>query len=271
MPDWANQLDHWQNMLVLMMNFILREGVPVRALEQVSFRRAESQMRNTEEGLLAALSTCSRLTGRLARLEWMDDHAAGSMVHRLRGERYVPMRSVALASLSFLDLAGQNFMDQDLFHADFSGSNLTHCNFFNADLRETNFTDARMGRADLESAWLHGANFSNTDLEHCKFDSARGDYNPFDITYDWDRIKFDNSILGNSSYLLAQFSKADFRGANLENADFRGAQLRGASLAGAALAGAKFGGSKLAGVDIDVKDFHRADVDEADFYDLGDK
>ena len=149
MPDWAEQLIAWQGTLVGMMNLALREGVSVRVLEQIPLRRAASQMRNAEEALLIALSICSKLTGRLARLDWQDEHSAGGLVHRLRGQRYLATRSVALAGLSFLDLAGQNFMDQDFYGADFSGSDLTGCKLFRADLREVDFSGATLKGATL--------------------------------------------------------------------------------------------------------------------------
>jgi uncharacterized protein YjbI with pentapeptide repeats len=278
MPDWANQLADWQNVLVRMMNFLLREGVPVRALEQISFRRAESQMRNAEEALLAALSICSKLTERLAPLEWPNTHAAGAMVHRLRGQRYMPMKSVSLASLSFLGLAGQNFMDQDLFGADFSGSDLTECIFFNADLREADFTGAEIKKGDFEDAWIHGAKFFSANLEGCMFNEVRGHYEQFLEHNGADknveipsssRIDFRKAVLKGAFCILSDLSKADFRHADLEEADFRGAKLRGALLAGSKLARARFDGAKLAGIDIDTSEFDDKEIIEADFEDIG--
>jgi uncharacterized protein YjbI with pentapeptide repeats len=285
MPDWQQQLPDWQDTLVRMMSFLLREGVPVRALEHISFRRAELQMRNAEEALLAALSTCSKLTGRLARLGWRNEHAAGAMVHRLRGQRYMPMNSVALASLSFLDLVGQNFMVQDLYRANFSGSDLTGCDFFNADLREADFTGAKITKGNFEDAWIHNATFFRANLEGCNFSEVRGDYQQFLLSNridkdseddllinrqrDFDRIDFKEAVLKGAFCAVSNLSKADFRHADLEEADFRGAKLRGALFAGAKLSGARFNGAKLAGVDIEISDFDDAEINEADFADVG--
>jgi uncharacterized protein YjbI with pentapeptide repeats len=254
MPDWADRLVSWQDMSVRMMNFVLREGVPVRALEQVTFRRAESQMRNAEEALLAALSACSKLTGRLAKLEWQSAHAAGAMVHRLRGQRYMPMNRVVLSSLSHLELVGQNFIDQDFCGADFSGSDLTQCNFFNADLREADFTGAEIKYGDFKNAWIHGARFFAANLEGSTFNEVRGHYEPFlesealggrEAGSVWGRIDFRKAVLKNAFCVISNLTKADFRDANLEKVDFRNAELRGALLSGANLAGARFGSAKL--------------------------
>jgi uncharacterized protein YjbI with pentapeptide repeats len=281
MPYRAEQLAKWQDTVVKMMNFVLREGLPVRALEQISFRQAEFQMRNAEEALLAAVSICSKLTGRLARLKWRNEHAAGAMVHRLRGQRFLNMNSVTLASLGFLHLVAQNFIDQDLFGADFSGSDLTDSVFFNADLREANFTGATITNGDLEKAWICAAKFVGASLENCLLHRSNGHHessfyaqnqsstNGRDNMPEYGTVDFRNAVLRGASCVLSDLSNADFRYANLEEVDFRGAKLQGARFGCAKLAGARFGGAKLARVDIELRDFDGADITGAEFDDIG--
>jgi uncharacterized protein YjbI with pentapeptide repeats len=172
--------------------------------------------------------------------------------------------------LSYNDLSGWNFADQNLSYAsltsgrlersDFTRANLTGAILHNADIsnaifRQANLTnvmmdDAIVAGADFTGAVLDGAKFLSADLSNANFTDSivtRTSFGPSLIGFTqaqlYSTASYKNKHLSGVSLWNVDARGWDFSQQNLTRALFVGVDLRGANLSGANLTDSLLGGT----------------------------
>lgn len=213
-------VESWQQTLVGMINYMLRNGMPMEKLRGgLAYAEQRRQARNAEEALLAVLNSFARCTRKISHIEWPDRTCAGEWIKFLQQQRTVPDNHLALQCLSFIDMTRCILHMADLYHADLSNSNLSQFSAFYACMTNANLDGANLGSANLWRADLDGANLWRANLEGANLDGA--------------------------NLRRANLDGANLEGADLERANLDGAYLDGANLERANLDGANLDGAKV--------------------------
>lgn len=257
----------WQEELIKLINYLLRQGMPMEKLELKSYKLATEQAANSEEGLLALLRCCSAHCEQRAELDFPDRFSFRRWLLRLDGSR--KNRGIWPKVLSRLDLSAQFFYDKmsgettpmvswrkgvalariglsfgnlswaDLRGADFRGAVLYRTVLISADLFRANLRSADLRRADLNGANLCDANLCDANLRDANLRDA--DLRDADLRTSILR----GTDLRNANLCGAYLYSADFRRAILCDADLRGSDFRGAYLSRADLRDAYLDGAGL--------------------------
>ncbi|MGL5001618.1 MAG: pentapeptide repeat-containing protein, partial [Casimicrobium sp.] len=147
------------------------------------------------------------------------------------------------------ELAGRNFSGADLNGSNFLNSVINSSNFTSAQLSEAQFTGSLLTANDFSNAELVDADFSGVK-QFCagnKFSHANLTNADFSGTFHGDTnfsdVKAKNSDFSNS-HLAGRFGHVTFDGADLERASFRNSLLRSSSFVDANLSGADFRGAE---------------------------
>ncbi len=197
-----------QKTFIKLINYILRNGMPMEELKIKTYREMDRQARNGEEALLAILSACADVAEKMSDIDWLDkEYTPALWISRLMSAERGFGEAFAKRCLNRLNLERSwlHFMRLDF-------SNLTLVKLESAYLRS-----ADLGGADLRRAYLGGANLYGANLYGANLEGA-------------DLI---DANLGG-----ADLRGADLRGANLRSANLIGANLEGANIEGAEMAGA---------------------------------
>jgi uncharacterized protein YjbI with pentapeptide repeats len=254
------QAADWQATLCRLLDRSIRDGMPVKLSDEVTFRIGERYARNAEEALLVMLNGCAVVTEKISKLTWPQPRKASDFINRLQLQREAG--SVSLMCLSYVDLSRQRLPFQtlvaaDLRGADLSNTNLIGANLISADLTGANLSGARLIGADLRGVHLRGGDPRGTDP--CGTDLI----NILINTYL-------NGYLIGAYHGSADLSDVHLRGpdtnltgANLSGADLTGANLSGANLQGADLSDANLRSADLTGADLIGANLHGADLDQA--------
>jgi len=197
----------------------------------------------------------------------------------------------ARAVIKFRNLSGLSFRNQDLSHADFTGSCLigvdmsngkfVSATFFACDLRRANLEHASFVRADFRGAFVAGANLKGADLKSADLregkimeKGAEG--------YLADRLRRDstNAPIAKTVFTgarmmetnlsgvrasSADFSDADLSNVRIQGADFRNANLEGANLSHSDLSGSDLRGAGLKNAILEKTTMNMAETAGADF------
>ncbi|MBV8857409.1 MAG: pentapeptide repeat-containing protein [Acidobacteria bacterium] len=219
----------WQETLCKLIEFELRQGLPMEQVGIPTFKEQTRQARNVEESLIAALSACARVTEQVSKIEWPTRFSFAELLSRLQSQPLI--KSVFIfVHLNYLDVAGCILAARDLRGASFYRANLDR-----AYLNWCRLEEAQLGEAKLRGALLGYANLGSANLNNADLERAR--------------------LYG-----------VDFGGANLRGGNFKGADLRDANLSGANLKGADFSGALLANITFDdITNFVGAGVRDALF------
>lgn len=137
-----------------------------------------------------------------------------------------------------------------------------------ADLRESYLTEAKWKGCILRNARLDGAHLTDAVLRLCDLDQARATNAKFIRT----RLEnstacgalFDGADLAEAVLTDTDFSRASFRGANLEGVSASGASFRGADLSAANLRNAELVDADLRGADLTDAELEGAILEGAD-------
>ncbi len=128
--------------------------------------------------------------------------------------------------LSFNELAGGNFVGQNLTNANFEWATLGPANFREANLTDAYFNNAELTRADFREADLTNAAFHSGSLTSADFREANLSNADFGSWY-YDGDFRRGATLTGATFRNANLHSASFRGATLTDADFTGAEIRG--------------------------------------------
>ena len=242
------QAADWQGPLCRLLSRSIRDGMPVKLSDDVTFRWGERRARNAEEALLALLNACARVTGQVSKPAWSEPTDAGDLIHRLRLQPSESRLSpLVLNCLSQTDFRLSILLRQDLAEADLGGSDLGGAVLSDANLRGANLQDADLQAADLEDANLRGANLQDADLHVAALQDA-------DLR---------SANLQAANLQGAHLHGANLYGANLQDADLHEAILRAASLRGANLQDADLHVAVLEGADLRSANLQGANLDRA--------
>ncbi len=192
----------WQQMLVSLVNTLLRQGMPMEKLALPDFKTMRSQSRNAEEALLVALNACATVTETVSAIDWPEKTSAGAWIKQLQGQQEGGTGVIAMRALSWLAFDGQRLDGVDFYKAALDRSSLKRIVAPSACLEY-----AQLLLSDLEAANLRGANLEGAHLE--------------------------KAHLVGANLRRVNLRGADLEGAHLEGADLEGTDLRGANLQGA--------------------------------------
>lgn len=229
----------WQQLFCDLISYMLRQGMPMEKLDELTFFQMNQQSRNAEEALLAVLNTCARVTKTISKIDWEKPESFGKWLSKLQGQRRTTFENTLLLNcLSYIDLTDSILINRDLYGANLEGANLERANLEGANLEEANlkhsflkeavFIDANLIGAKLDGAEL-GANLAGVNLTEASLRRAN--------------LKFTN-LLG------ARLVKADLEDANLEFTDLSQINLQYANLFNAKLRKDDVKGFNLENVDL---------------------
>ncbi|MEO1290718.1 MAG: pentapeptide repeat-containing protein, partial [Chloroflexota bacterium] len=141
----------WQLMLCDLISWLLKHGMPTLAPRQDYI--VENQIAvHAEEGLLALLNACARVTQQVSRINYFEENefAASIWLDRLCGKNMANTSTIFLNCVSYMsfkncDLSSQRMFEADLQSSDLSGANLLGCNLMLANLTDVNLSNANLG------------------------------------------------------------------------------------------------------------------------------
>jgi uncharacterized protein YjbI with pentapeptide repeats len=289
------QVGEWQETLIRLINFVLRNGMPMHVLNpRPTFQQESRQARNAEESLLCALNVCAMLTEKVSDIDWPTPYACGDWLTRIQGQRGASENTMSWQCLGYLNLKNCSLIGRDLIKSDLRNSNLeggslaysnlsfaklegailqscdlTLTLFFGANLHghsvdTLSLEDAILKGSEWDEANLNGANLSEYDLSRITLDRAQLEGANLERTI-LIRALLDSANLAGANLQGAMLSKAwlgdaNLTGANLENAFLAGADLWDASLHGANLTRANLAGANLRNVDLEGANLDGADL-----------
>jgi len=240
------EVEEWQDSLCTLISFVIKFGMPFEQIFPRSKFIEETEMsRNAEESLLATLSSCSRFTNKISKIEWADDKSAGRWLSKLYGQTDSERLVFAFSCLNNLDLSKSTLNFRDLCRADLRKSNLQEADLTRAYLEQADLREADLRKVNLSEALLSGALLSNVDLRGADFVGT--------------------NLQG------TDLNNADLSGVDLTGADLRGCELKGANLSEANLSEADLSevtlkGALLKGADLTKADLRKADIKETDLF-----
>ncbi|HHG85001.1 MAG TPA: NACHT domain-containing protein [Bacteroidetes bacterium] len=235
----------WQEMLLEMMNGMLKNGWPLPEGINNSLKEATRIARNAEETLLLTLSACAKVSGKVSAVKWPTAFSAGQLLSRLCGQ-YGGGGELSFQGLALLDLAQQDLENSTLTFGDLQGANLKEALLFRAHLYGVNLQGANLEEATLYQTNLRGANLRGADLPDTYLQLA--DLQEANLQ----EANLQGAKLQGANLQGADLQRADLQGAYLEEAILQGANLQGANLQGARLNSAtRFSPSSLNTSDMD--------------------
>lgn len=183
-------------------------------------------------------------------LDGKDGEKLGLFLHEL------VHASAPIAGREFRDvrIKHANLTGVNLDEADFQGARFSNCRFDNCSLKDTNFLGAYFDRCSFKAAALNGTNFSQATLASCRFDHAG-----------FDASLFVGSKLEGCSLVDARIAQGMFKDAAFAHGDFSGASLvktvfQQVDLCGSRWASCTIGKGVFLGCRLDKADFTGADI-----------
>jgi TIR domain/NACHT domain len=96
----------WQKTLCKLIEFELRNGLPMELFGFHSFNQAVYEARNTDESLLVILDACARVTGKVSDIYWPSRTSFSELISRLRGQ-HTSANVIIFKHLDLLNLDSQ--------------------------------------------------------------------------------------------------------------------------------------------------------------------
>ena len=252
----SSHVAKWQQTFCHLIWFMLLHGMPMERLDlRPNFQEQNRQARNSEDSLLAILGVFNRLTKNRSRIKFPSQHAFGTLLARLQGQRTVRSNPMSFYCLSYLDLSGCILYMRDFYEADLTGSNLRdsqllYANLVHANLQGANLQGAQLQAANLEGANLQAANLRDANLRDANLLGANL-LGAILVHANLQATNLEGANLQAAILLGANLIEADLEGANLQAADLKGANLQAAILLGANLEGANLEGANLEGANLE--------------------
>jgi energy-coupling factor transporter ATP-binding protein EcfA2 len=168
--------------IIQLIDYMLRNGMPMEQLSLVSYHVQNQQAKDAEKALLIILSIIADYTGKISKISWPNSTAFGDWLSRLQGQRdgpknfilhYLNRLKVMSATLYFKDLNGANLGHAHLENAILQFSILRRANLYGADLRGANLSGANLRRADLREADLRRADLRGAVISKRQIKDAR--------------------------------------------------------------------------------------------------
>ncbi|MEM7300095.1 MAG: pentapeptide repeat-containing protein [Pseudomonadota bacterium] len=187
----------------------------------------------------------SRFDGNLvARTLWGTDSSFG-----------MPSTSVNRWFETTLDLANQDFVDDDLLTVDRAGYTLNlvgrsfiGANFDRVDMRQADFTNADLRGSDFRHAKFQGSRFLNADLRGAKLEVT--ELQNSNMQY----ANVGEALIANARFQGSQLECASFVGAHITGTKFQGSDMRGTSFVASQISNSNFDATTLYGVQFQLSD-----------------
>jgi len=277
------EIEKWQETICDMIGYILQNGMPFGSISnRENFKMECKYSINAEIALLAVLSACSYVTGKISNIEWGSTTAAGAWISNLFGQYDYEFSTLARKCLNHISFRGQCMIARDLIssnlcHCDLRGADLSKAHLADANLSYTLLTKANLNRAHLHGANLHGADLCSADLSNAnlfcanlfKAGLSRANLSGAELV----KANLTGAVLQSAALLEADLTDANFgkanlgkanlSGANLSRADLRRSNLRGADLSRSNLRGADLTEADLTGTVLIYADLTRAGLSRA--------
>lgn len=174
----------WQRLLVRLINYQQRHGLPMETLGLATFAEMNDQARHSEAALLVFTGKCAELTGEISDVSWPETTSFRDWLHRLntggQEEFGLVKQSLNLLNLREADLRCEDLRYVSLRGADLSGADLGSTNLTGAELRDAVLCGAILDgavlvEADLRWADIEGGSLSQTQLRGADFHEANVD------------------------------------------------------------------------------------------------
>ena len=267
-----DRIAEWQHMLCELVGYMLQNGMPFECVPRVSFKEECKQSINAETALLAALSACSAVTGKVSNIKWEKNTTAGEWISKLFGQLVIDMNSsirvieylkrditLARKCLNHINLKDQCLIARDLIDSNLTSSNLSKTDLRDADLSFSDLSFSDLSEANLIEADLMGVDFSYADL--CGADLCGANLRYANLRRAvLHKADLSEANLRNANLLKADLNEVDLRSANLRNSNLREADLTGADLCDADLRGADLRGANLYCAKLENANFCYADI-----------
>jgi Pentapeptide repeats (8 copies) len=205
-PDLIGQ---WQETCCKLIEYLLREGLPMEEFGGLSFYQMNNRAIQAEIVLLSMLNTCTVCTRFSSNIDWGNSLAFGIWLSSIEGQSDFFKISIVRSSLSFMNLDGAFLFGINLFNANLyetslekaillgatlqgacmSRTNLTEATLVNANLIGTNLEKANLRRANLERANLERANLAGADLAGAHLERATLENISWDEDTIWDNVQ----------------------------------------------------------------------------------
>jgi Pentapeptide repeats (8 copies) len=207
--DRPELIGQWQETCCKLIEYLLREGLPMEEFGGLSFHQMNNRAIQAEIMLLASLNACAICTEQLSTIEWGDRKTFGTWLAKMQGQQNYEDRSIVSVCLSWLNLDGVILDGVILDGASLDGASLLEASLDGASLDEASLLEARLDRASLSRAHLDGAHLDGAHLDGASL---------YDASLSWAR-------LDGASLLEARLD-----GASLDWVCLDGASLDGANL-----------------------------------------
>jgi uncharacterized protein YjbI with pentapeptide repeats len=253
--DRPELIGQWQETCCKLIEYLLREGLPMEEFGGLSFYQMNNRAIQAEIMLLASLNACAICTEQLSTIEWGDRKTFGTWLARMQGQQDYVELSIVSVCLNWLNLDGARLDGARLDGAILDGSSLSWVRLDGANLEGSSLDGARLNRARLDGANLDGASFDGANLEEASLDGAH-----------LNRASLDGANLNGANLNRANLDGASLvgtslDGANLDGASLKGARLNRASLNRVRLDGANLDGASLKGARLNRASLNRASLD----------
>lgn len=251
-----DKIKNWQKTLCKLIEYILREGLPMDKLNTSlpSFYEKTKQARNSEEALLIMANACASKTLQLSQINWNNQIEFSSWLMKLHGQRQNYDTIFILEHLSYLSLNNITLINKDLVNANLEYSDLNNSNLKYANLYNANLTNTTLKNADLSHSHLSKANLKKSDLSYAKLIYA-------DLSY----ANLSYADLSNTDLRYADLSNADLSYANLTNADLSDSNLSKTNLNYSNLSSTNLSNATLINTEIYKANLYDTDLSNATF------
>jgi uncharacterized protein YjbI with pentapeptide repeats len=207
--DQPDLIGQWQETCCKLIEYLLREGLPMEEFGGLSFHQMNNRAIQAEIMLLALLNACAICTKQLSKIEWRDRKTFGTWLAKMQGQQNYDDQSIVSVCLSWLNLNGVVLDGVILDGARLDGASLLAASLDRASLDEASLLEARLDGASLNRAHLDGARLDRASLDEAHLDGA---------SLDWAHL--------NGARLI----EARLDGVSLNHAHLDGASLYGANL-----------------------------------------
>ena len=233
----------WQQTLCRLIEFMLRNGMPMEEVTPRSpYQEKVQQAANSEGALLVVLNACARVTEKISDIDWSNYQAFEKCLLTLRrSERsYLPY-------LSFLKLDNCFAYDMFFHEANFQEAQISNSHMVPGNFIEANFAKANLSHSQFNGSSMQLADFTEANLFRINFASFgwSGASESLIQHSNLEEVIFHKANIQNSLFNKANLKKADFTKAKLKEVNFSQANLKGANFTSAKFEDVSFEGANL--------------------------
>jgi len=169
-----------QQLICELINFELREGLPVELLPRKTYKEENHYALNAEKSLFVILSIIATNTNEISNIKWQLTTDFGNLLRRMI-EQPSPNPSFMRQFFNHIDINRSILECQSLFDGKLNYADLSYADLKYADLRYAGLSHANLSHACLSDTYLDGADLSYAILNYTDFSYA--DFKRADLFY----------------------------------------------------------------------------------------